>query len=61
MDPNGTSTQTLVSVDTTPSAHGYEWAGRVGDGTHDIVIQRRVSGGTCTIDDWTVDLEVWDD
>ena len=60
MNPNGGSLQTLVSFDTTPNAHAYAWAGNVGDGTHTVVIQRRVGQGTCTIDDWTVDLEVWD-
>ena len=61
MSPNGASQQTLVSADGSFNAHAYEWAGRVGDGTHQLVIQRRVGGGTCTIDDWTVDVEAWDD
>ena len=60
MHPQGQDLQTLVSADSTSNAHAYEWASNVGDGTHTFVIQHRVSAGTCTIDDWTVDLEVWD-
>jgi hypothetical protein len=61
MDPNGANFQTLVSNDNSFNAHAYEWVSRVDDGNHIIVIQGRVNSGTCTIDDWTVDLEVWDD
>ena len=61
MNPNGGSLQTLVSNDATYNAHAYEWVSTVEDGTHTVAIQNRVSSGTCWIDDWTMDLEVWDD
>jgi hypothetical protein len=61
MNPQGGGLQTLVSNDATFNAHAYEWVSRIGEGTHTVVIQRRVSTGTCTIDDWTMDLEVWDE
>lgn len=61
MDPNGEGGQTLVSVDTSFDAHGFAWVGRVDGGDHTVLIQRRVNSGTCTMDDWTVDLEVWND
>lgn len=62
MDPSsGSSGQSLVSNDDTFDAHGYAWAGKISGGDHTVVIQYRVIGGSCTIDDWTVDLEVWND
>ena len=59
MNPNGNGAQTLIShYVNSANANSFLWARRVGPGSHVISIQRRVSGGTCTIDDWTVDVEV---
>jgi hypothetical protein len=58
MFPNGGSFQVLVSHDTTADGHAFQWVRRVGPGSHSISIQRRVSSGSCGIDDWTVDVEV---
>jgi hypothetical protein len=56
MSPDGGGAQALVSHDTTNNGHAFEWARRVGSGTHTVSIQRRVNAGTCNIDDWTVDV-----
>ena len=56
--PDGGSFQALVSNDATANAHSFEWVRRLGPGSHTISIQRRVSSGSCGIDDWTFDVEV---
>jgi hypothetical protein len=58
MFPDGGSLQALVSYDSTAAAHAFLWVRRVGAGSHTISIQRRVSAGSCGIDDWSVDVEV---
>ena len=60
MNPQGGGAQILLSEDSTPNAHAYEWVSRVGGGNHNIQIQRRVTNAATifTLDDWTFDVSI---
>lgn len=58
MSPDGGGFQALVSSDSSSNGHAFLWVRRITAGTHTIAVQRRVSSGSCNIDDWTVDVEV---
>ena len=42
LDPQGGGFQAFDSEDATASAHAYEWVGRLGEGMHNIRLERRV-------------------
>ena len=50
----------MASEDGSAEAAAYEWVGRLGEGVHNIRIERRVGNAatTATDDDWTFDVEV---
>jgi hypothetical protein len=60
LDPQGGGFQAFDSEDQTASAHAYEWIGRLGEGVHNIRLERRVGAPATpfTLDDWTFDVEV---
>jgi hypothetical protein len=60
LDPNGGGFQAIASEDGSAEAAAYEWIGRLGEGVHNIRIERRVGNAatTSTYDDWTFDVEV---
>jgi hypothetical protein len=60
MDPNGGGFQAMDSEDGTASAHAYEWIKRVGEGNHNVRIERRVgnNGTTFWTDEWTFDVSL---
>jgi hypothetical protein len=60
LDPQGGTFQAFDSEDGSASAHAYEWVGRLGEGVHNIRLERRVGNANTDfwLDDWTYDVEV---
>jgi hypothetical protein len=60
LDPQGGGFQAFDSEDGSASAHAYEWVGRLGEGVHNIRLERRVGNANTDfwLDDWTYDVEV---
>ena len=60
LDPNGGGFQAIASEDGSAEAAAYMWVGQLGEGVHNIRIERRVGNAatTSTYDDWTFDVEV---
>jgi|SRR4051812_2778726 hypothetical protein len=60
LDPQGGGFQAFASEDASPEAGAYEWVGRVGEGVHNLRIERRVGNNLTDfwLDDWTYDVTV---